>query len=66
MDSELNAGVIGSVCMFNIPVGVNIQERIPAWLVVKWIEAGNMKRLPNVGTKTINDTLFAIAHCLSE
>jgi len=66
IESELNAAVIGSVCMFDIPSEVNIQESIPAWLVVKWIEAGNMKRLPNVGVKTINDTLLAIAHCLSE
>ena len=39
---------------------------IPSWMVVKWIEEEKIVKMPKIGVKTINDTLAAIAYCLSE
>lgn len=66
MKNAITAELNQKDCLFSIPHGVIIKERIPNWLVIKWIEDGCMKRLPKIGVKTVNDTLEAILHCLSE
>lgn len=47
-------------------ISVNNTISIPNWMVIKWIEEGKLRKMRKVGVKSINDTLQAIAHCLSD
>lgn len=66
ISAELNSEAVGAgKSILPIPEGVNCKELIPNWLIILWVEMGLLEKVPNIGKKSINDTLQAIADCLS-
>lgn len=60
INAEMNMYTMYNQPLFLPSYGHEMSAPIPAWLIIAWAESGILKRIPNLGIKTINDVIELI------